>query len=302
MFDSLQGRIEIYVYTGGTMSVCNKCGVAKQLIERCPACQDSQLFPDALIAAPGDIQYLRVPNFKFTDEIFKQEITDLHHKLHTHISPLAPVSLQTEIEKNNLFICGGRILGALTGIPYNDIDLYVSSKALAVELEGHLLNQHSSYCSIQPGLMSRLCRDDRFITHLHITYSENRARSYKLNIIWNQNLESIDKILSNFDFTVCCVGYELATGILWKHPNWDTLIATSRLDFNNASRTYIQTEEFVKGYQSLMRILKYMRKGFIPDLHILTELSLVLQILPKHGIDIHKFLKDGFACEEYADF
>ena len=81
------------------MSVCNKCGVAKQLIERCPACQDSQLFPDALIAAPGDIQYLRVPNFKFTDEIFKQEITDLHHKLHTHISPLAPVSLQTEIEK-----------------------------------------------------------------------------------------------------------------------------------------------------------------------------------------------------------
>lgn len=172
------------------------------------------------------------------------------------------------------YICGGSILSYLKQTPINDIDLFFPNEKNLILAKEKLIK------------MGFECRfENEIVCNLH----KGKIKAQLCKIKYG----SLEEILSTFDFTVCCVA--INRNMLICHNDFWKDFHNNKLNFNNLD----------KPRNSLIRIPKYIRKGFNIGYRSLHLLANAIQAEKPQAKPITLFFADGLEREsdqEINDF
>lgn len=213
--------------------------------------------------------------------------------------------MHTLLTKHNAFIAGGAVLSVFTGKKINDYDIYFLSEedALAFEKELKLIDKKASwvYVSGRDAIIreSRKNNIEIFRTDNSVTFFSHEQKYQIIKAFYLP----MEDLFAKYDFTVCMGAYDVKNNEFSLHDNFLLDISEKRLRFN------IGTEYPIC---SLLRVLKYQKKGYIINGLELIKLSLTINNLDLtnyaelkkqlQGIDTMflKELTDTLSSEEYA--
>lgn len=142
--------------------------------------------------------------------------------------------------KSKVFVGGGFIRSIVSGEEINDVDIFVPSKEIG-ELLAYKLAE---------------TKEDVYTTKNAFTI---KAKPLTLQIIHRWTFESAETIAKSFDFTVC-------SAVIYVDPtsgNWESYIDKRfYIDLSAKRLVYMNPERNEDAGGSMLRVLKYYRKGY----------------------------------------
>lgn len=151
-----------------------------------------------------------------------------------------PRPLVREMEAGTVFVGGGYVTNTVNGDKVNDIDVFVGSADSAVTLVEKLKGEH------------RVVKTDNAITILS---------PMPIQVIHRWVFNDIENVAASFDFTICCaaIGFKDGKRVSYCCDSFYQDLAARRLSYRHPVRN-----EDAGG--SMLRLLKYVRRGYHPPL------------------------------------
>jgi hypothetical protein len=148
---------------------------------------------------------------------------------------------------DNISLCGGALTSIFRKAEINDFDLYFQTEKAFTDLNAYLKERGSGY-----KLVSETINSNTFVGET----LNNFFKSKKLQLIKKPQVycKPVEQILNCFDFTICQAGYLFNKEIVVVHENFIFDLAKRELILNKDTATPLNT---------LVRLRKYLARGFI---------------------------------------
>jgi len=193
-------------------------------------------------------------------EFLKEEFHLLHN---------IPIKLRRKLTEENVYIAGGAVTSVFSRKPVFDYDLYFTD--------------FDNYISVKRWFDIRLEAD------IELIISTDTADTYKYKdkvyqLIYGVDFinESITKVVGKFDFTVCMGMYSMKHGFFILHEDFIRHIAERVLEYNPLSEY---------PFASLIRTIKYQKKGYVITPSQMVRLALKTHSIPLNNLaDLRKQL------------
>lgn len=190
------------------------------------------------------------------------------------------------------YVCGGAVLCNYINEQHGDVDLFCLDRQTAERINIYLRSQERRFYRYHSSHF-QLNLDTQEIFNMHlITAGSEDLPCRNVNIVWNTSQTTLEGILDSFDFTVCSVGYDPSTTLFYEPKNFQTLAKDRILSFNDYDAVR-------PAHSQIVRILKYMQKGFIPDVSVHCALLTALQAIKPQKIE--DILRNGGLSYEYPN-
>lgn len=185
-------------------------------------------------------------------EFIKEEFHLLHN---------IPTELRKKLAYENVYIAGGAITSVFSRMPVFDYDLY--------------FRDFDNYISVKRWFNNKMTIRIPEVEHIVSTDTADtykyKDRIYQLICGAEFVNESITKVVGKFDFTVCMGIYSMRHGMFILHEDFIRHIAQRILEYNPLSEY---------PFASLIRTIKYQKKGYTITLSQMMRLALKTHSIP----------------------
>jgi hypothetical protein len=162
-----------------------------------------------------------------------------------------PTKLLSSLSRFKAFIGGGSLLSTLYNIgSLKDYDLYFRNEHDAIWLEDFL----DSECILQ----SKTSNANTWISRFYD--STVPIQTVKVHF------GPPEQVLESFDLGICKIGYDVSSNLLYHDSEF----------FNHLSYKTTSVSGYDRPASTVFRVLKYMEKGFKPDIMDMTRLGIVV--------------------------
>lgn len=162
-----------------------------------------------------------------------------------------PNSLKYQIEKDLKYhpylIAGGFIRSCVSGERINDIDVFTHSKEAAQ-------NFADKFCS----------RNRQFVSENAISFN---VEGSNVQVIYKWTFNSPEEIIAHFDFTI-------AQAVLWciDKNKWNSMISDNFYQDLAAKRLVYTNPDNPEAGGSMLRMIKFVRRGYNPTLTTIAQI------------------------------
>jgi len=171
-------------------------------------------------------------------------------------------------EIGGVFLCGGALTSIFTNTKVNDFDLYFKSQVSFDLLDSFFRSKYNC-----------VYKTDNANTYEFSLRS--KADKIKVQLIKKSKVfnKSIEAVLGVFDFSVCQAGFDFEKSVFVTHDNFIYDLSKRELVFNKDSTAPLNT---------LIRIKKYLARGFSMSPKEMVRLALVINSLDLTKIEVVK--------------
>jgi len=204
-------------------------------------------------------------------------IQQINNRIAGRLLRIIDKSIYDNLKKYNGYIAGGAVLSSFTGKKINDFDLYFTTKEDATLFTESM--KLKDKCTKWKDFGNReKIKLDSYKNNILFFETDNSltfmAKGQKYQIITAFYLP-MEELFKKYDFTICMAGYSIANNIFYLYDTFLEDVADKRLKFN------IGTEYPIC---SLLRVLKYQRKGYV-----INGLEMIKMALTIHHLDIENY-------------